>query len=257
MVPKLYKIFYEKRIFNLDEASPYFPDAQQARNAIHYMKQHGYLKQIKAGLYCVVPFEYQGKDYSPDLVVVGSRLIEPYFFSHYTALRIYGFVDVPLHRIIITSPNRFRRFTFENRTFFNVHTRHFFGFKKHIYKEGLDVYVSDTERTFIDCLNRFELAGGMVRVYRTMFTFGFINYLLLLEYLDRIGNKTLMAKVGFTLEYLQDRWDVPADIIDDLHNRVTGDTIYHLDREVPKDLAMLDPKWNLVIPKSFKELVRP
>lgn len=257
MVPKLYKQFYEQRVFSLDEATRFFPDKQQARNAVHYMKENGYLKQIKAGLYCVIPFEYQGKEYSPDLVLIGSRLAEPYFFSHYTALRIYGLVDTPLPRITITSPTRFRPFEFEGRIFQNVHTKHFFGFKEHLFKDNLDVFVSDLERTFLDCLNRFELAGGMVRVYRTMFSFGFLNYLLLMEYLEKIGNKTLTAKVGFTLDFLRNRWDVPSDIIDELRKRIAGDTIYYLDRNIPEGLGQLESEWNLIIPKSFRELVRP
>lgn len=257
VVPKLYRTFYDQRVFSLEEASRHFPDKQQARNAVHYMKQHGYLKQIKAGLYCVIPFEFQDKDYSPDLVMVGSRLVDPYFFSHYTALRIYGFVDTPLHRIVITSPERFRKFTFEQRTFQNVHTVHFFGYKSHPFKDNLDVYVSDLERTFLDCLSRFELAGGMVRVYRTMSSFGFLNYLLLMEYLEKIGNKTLMAKVGFTLDFLRDRWDVPPDILESLKKNIAGDTIYYLDRNIPEGMGELEPTWRLIIPKSFRELVRP
>ena len=257
MVPKLYKEFYDQRVFTLEEAAGFFPDKQQARNAVHYMKKNGYLKQIKAGLYCVVPFEYQDKHYSPDLVLVGSRIVKPYFFSHYTALRIYGFVDVQMHRIVITSPIRFRKFSFENRTFQNIHTKHFFGFKSHPFKENLDVKVSDLERTFLDCLNRFELAGGMVTVYRTMYSFGFINYLLLMEYLEKIGNKTLMAKVGFTLEYLRDRWEVPSDIIEEIRKGISGETVYYLDRHIAEGFGELDTKWNLIVPKSFRELVRP
>lgn len=258
LVPKLYREFYEKRVFTLEDAIPYFPDAQQARNAIHYMKKKGYLKQIKAGLYCIIPFEFQGKpDYSPDVILIGSHIVEPYFFSHLTALHIYGLVDIPLHRIVITSPKRFRRFTFGERIFQNVFTSDFFGFKTHPYKENLEVYVSDLERTFLDCLNRFELAGGMVRFFRAMYSFGFINYLLLMEYLDKLKNKTLVAKVGFTLDYLSGRWDVPQEIINDLKKMISGETIYYLDRNIAKGFGELNKDWNIIIPKSFRELVRP
>ena len=259
LVPKLYRIFYEKRVFTLEDAIQHFPDIQQARNAVHYMKEHGYLKQIKAGLYSVIPFEFQNKeDYSPDLILVGSHLVNPYFFSHITALHIYGFVDLPMVKIVVTSPERFRRFTFQDKTFQNVHTKHFFGFKQHVYKESLDVWVSDQERTFLDCVNRFDLVpGGMVRVYRTMYSFGFLNYLLLMDYLDKIGSKTLMVKAGFTLEYLRNRWEVPSDIIDKLREAAQGATIYYLDRNIAKGTGELNKTWNLVIPKTFYELIRP
>jgi predicted transcriptional regulator of viral defense system len=258
LVPKLYRVFYERRVFTLDDASPFFPDKQQARNAIHYMKTNGYLKQIKSGLYCIIPFEFQGKeDYSPDIILVASHLVEPYFFSHLTALHIYGFVDTPLPKIVVTSPKRFRRFTFQERIFQNVHTGHFFGFKTHPYKENLDVYISDLERTFLDCLNRLELAGGMVRFFRTMYSFGFLNYLLMMEYLQKIGNKTLMSKVGFTLDYLGGRWEVPGEIINDLKKSITGETVFYLDRNIAKGFGELNKDWNLIVPKSFRELVRP
>ena len=256
MVPKLYKTFYNQRVFSLDEATKHFPDKQQAANAIHYMRQHGYLKQIKAGLYCVIPFEFQDKDYSPDLVLIGSRLAEPYFFSHYTALRIYGFVDAQLNRTVITSPDRFRKFKFGKHTFQNVQTMHFFGFKSQTYKDNLDVNISNLERTFLDCLNRFELAGSMVQVYRAMSSFSFLNYLLMMEYLEKIGNKTLMAKVGFTLDNFSSQLNAPPEILESLKKNIAGDTIYYLDRNIADGTGKLVSKWNLIIPKSFHELVQ-
>lgn len=269
LVPKLYTTFYDKRVFTLDEAATHFPDKQQAANAIHYMRQHNYLKQIKAGLYCVIPFGSRDKDYLPDLVLVGSRLVEPYFFSHYTALRIYGFLDTPLHKIVITSPKRFRKFSFEGRTFQHVQTMHFdpSAYKTITYKENLDVNISNLERTFLDCINRFELAGSMIIFYRIISSFTFLNYLLLMEYLEQIGNKTLMAKVGFTLDYFSNQLNPPPEILESLKSKISGNTTYYLDRPKHKDMSELDrqalkgmneliPSWNLIIPKSFHDLVK-
>ncbi|MEO7995197.1 MAG: hypothetical protein ABI743_12435, partial [bacterium] len=155
MVPRIYEQFYAQRVFDVDEVKPLFPDIQQARNALHYAKERRYIKRIKGGLYCVVPFEARGDDeawarYSPDMFLIGARVVEPYYFSHLSALAIYGLVPYRPYRFIITSPKRFRPFTFQEASYIPVHTTDFYGGRTVYYKDDLPVSVSDFEKTFLD-----------------------------------------------------------------------------------------------------------
>ncbi len=256
MVPKLYRRFYEQRIFTLDEIRGDYPDPQQARNAVHYLIKNGYARKIKAGLYTVIPFEFRDKNYVPDGLLVGKLLAKDYFFSHATALYVLGVMPTYHPRVVVTSRQRFRRFNFEGIDYYCLVSKHFFGFKEHDYK-GTQVQVSDQERTLIDVVNRFDLSGGIVGTFRNLYHLGFINYPKLMEYLETIGKRSLYVKVGFTIDYLQGHWEVDQEILKELQNIATAqDTIYYLDRSIPKGMGRLEKQWNLIIPNMFEELVK-
>lgn len=254
MVPRIYKQFYSRKVVTLDEIKPFFPDAQQARNAVAYLIKNGYAERVKSGLYYLIPFEHRGTSWKPDVLVVGSKISKEYYYSHATALIFYGILSAPPPRIAVSVPERFRRFSFGNYTFYPVETKHFFGFRDLDYK-GISVKVSDMERTLIDCLSRLDLSGGVVGAFRNLATLGFINYPLLMEYLDKIGKKSVMVRTGFALEFFRDRWEVDESILAELKKRAKKGPVYYLDRGIPKGMGKLINAWNLIIPAAFEDLV--
>jgi len=254
MVPRIYKKFYSQRVVTLDEIKPLFPDDQQARNAVTYLIKHGYAERVKSGLYYLIPFEFRDTDWKPDVLVVGSKVAPEYFYSHSTAMTLYGILPAPPPRIPITVPKRFRKFSFQNHTYYPVETRHFFGFRDLDYR-GITVKISDMERTFIDSLSRLDLSGGVVGAFRNLSLMGFINYPLLMEYLDRIGKRSAMVRCGFALEFFREHWEVDQDVISELKKRAGKGPVYYLDRGIPKGTGRLIKDWNLIIPAAFEELV--
>ncbi len=254
MVPRIYKEFYSQRVVTLDEIKPLFPDAQQARNAVAYLIKHGYAQRVKSGLYYLIPFEHRGTEWQPDVLVVGSKISKGYFYSHATALTLFGILPVPPPRIAITVPERFRKFSFGTFTYYPIETKHFFGFRDLDYK-GITISVSNRERTFIDCLSRLDLSGGVVGAFRNLRSFGISNYALLMDYLDRIGKKSAMVRCGFALEYFRENWEADDEVIKELKKRARSGPVYYLDRGIPKGMGKLVKGWNLIIPAAFEDLV--
>jgi len=254
MVPRIYKKFYNQRVVTLDEIKPMFPDAQQARNAVAYLIKHGYAKRVKSGLYYLIPFEHRESEWEPDVLTVGSKISKEYFYSHATALTLFGIMSAPPPRVAITVPQRFRKFKFSGYIYYPVETRHFFGFRDLDYK-GIMIKVSDRERTFIDCLSRLDLSGGVVGAFRNLQNFGITNHVLLLDYLDRIGKKSNMVRCGFALEFFRENWEVSDEIIAELKKRAKNGPVYYLDRGIPKGTGKLVKDWNLIIPSAFEDLV--
>jgi predicted transcriptional regulator of viral defense system len=254
MVPKIYKQFYAQKVVTLDEIKPLFPDEQQARNAVAYLIKNGYAQRVKSGLYYLIPFEHRETNWKPDVLVIGSKISPEYYYSHSTALIFYGILAAPPPRIAITVKNRFRRFSFGNHFFYPVETKHFFGFRDLDYK-GIRVKVSDQERTLIDCMSRLDLSGGVVGAFRNLSMLGFINYPLLMEYLDKVGKKSVMVRCGFALEFFRKKWEVDEGILMDLKKRAKAGPVYYLDRGIPKGMGKLIKEWNLIIPAAFEDLV--
>ncbi len=254
MVPRIYRQFYSQRVVTLEEVKPLFPDEQQARNAVAYLIKHGYANRVKSGLYYLIPFEHRGTEWQPDVLVIGSKISGEYYYSHATALTLYGILPTPPPRIAITVPRRFRKFSFGAYRYYPVETRHFFGFRDLDYK-GISVRVSNRERTFIDCLSRLDLSGGVVGAFRNLGNFGISNYVLLMEYLDTIGKKSTMVRCGFALEFFRENWEADEEIIKELKKRAQKGPVYYLDRGIPKGTGKLVKGWNLIIPSAFEDLV--
>jgi predicted transcriptional regulator of viral defense system len=254
MVPRIYKKFYAQRVVTLEEIKPMFPDEQQARNAVAYLIKHDYARRVKSGLYYLIPFEHRGTDWQPDVMVVGSKITPEYYYSHAAALSLFGILTATPPRIPITTPKRFRRFSFRQHIFYPVETRHFFGLRDLDYR-GIKVKASDMERTFIDCLSRLDLSGGVVGAFRNLSLLGFINYPLLMEYLDKIGKKSTMVRCGFALDFFREHWEVDQEVLKELRKRAQSGPVYYLDRGIPKGTGKLVKTWNLIIPAAFEDLV--
>jgi predicted transcriptional regulator of viral defense system len=254
MVPRIYREFYKQRVVTLEEIKPMFPDEQQARNAVAYLIKHGYAKRVKSGLYYLIPFEHRGTDWQPDVLVVGSKIAEQYYYSHASAFAIFGILAAPPPRVAISVPVRFRRFKYGVHTFYPVESHQMFGFKDYDYR-GITVKVSDMERTMIDALSRLDLSGGVIGAFRNLSMLGFINYPLLMEYLDRVGKKSVMVRCGFALEFFRNRWEVDQEVLNELKKRAKAGPVYYLDRDIPKGMGKLIKGWNLIIPSAFEDLL--
>ncbi len=254
MVPRIYKKFYTQRVVTLNEIKPMFPDEQQARNAVAYLIKNNYARRVKSGLYYLIPFEHRDTDWQPDVLIVGSKISSDYFYSHATALALFGILPGPPPRVAVTVPKRFRKFQYSSHTYYPVETRHYFGFRDLDYK-GISIKVSDRERTFIDCLSRLDLSGGVVGAFRNLNNFGLSNFVLLMEYLERIGKKSTMVRCGFALDFFKDNWEADEEIINELKKRARNGPVYYLDRGIPKGTGKLVKDWNLIIPRAFEDLV--
>jgi predicted transcriptional regulator of viral defense system len=254
MVPRIYKEFYKQRVVTLEEIKPLFPDAQQARNAVAYLVKNGYAKRVKSGLYYLIPFDHREEGWQPDVIIVGSKIAPDYFYSHASAFAIFGILQNPPPRIAISVPVRFRRFKYGNHTFYPVETAEFFGFRDMDYK-GIVIKVSDMERTLIDSLSRLDLSGGVIGAFRNLSNLGFINYPLLMEYLEKLGKKSTMVRCGFALEFFRTRWEVDQTVLKQLKDIAKSGPVYYLDRDIPKGSGKLVKGWNLIIPAAFEDLL--
>lgn len=71
------------------------------------------------------------------------------------------------------------------------------------------IKITDKEKTFVDCINKPELAGGGEHLVTTLELIGKLDGTKILKYLTYYNSKKLYAKVGFMLEWLNYVFDVP------------------------------------------------
>ena len=127
-----------------------------ARKVAHDLVQKGWLQRVGRGRYLLNPSRH-GPDAIPDTdpLRVGSRITTPYYFGYATAAELLGLLPQASRVYYVVSPKRggtiparfarFRRVT--------VRPARFFG-SEQITRRGQVLFVSDAERTVLDCLSR-------------------------------------------------------------------------------------------------------
>ena len=127
--------------------------------------------------------------------------------------------------------------------FIRIRPHMLFGFRQMRYQEAT-LNVSDREKTLLDCLERFDLCGGVGEVARTAGTLvEGIRTDALLDYLDRMGNQALTQRLGLILERLSTVQTVDRDLIAGTARRV-GTRTYFLDPHGPP-AGPVDGHWHI------------
>ncbi len=182
-------------------------DGPKAHQLAMRMVEANTARRIRRGLYVLrQPQEWGDPDeFGTDWYRVAASLAEPgpYYLGYYTAMDVHQMIQHPLRTVFIavpgprrgvtTGPVRFR--------FVVVGERRFFGLVKHRVEAGETVQVSDLERTFVDCADRFDLCGGLEEVFR-----GFarrhaeLDADRLVRYAYQFDRAATTKRLGFLLE---------------------------------------------------------
>lgn len=179
---------------------------------------------------------------------------DPYFLAYYTAMDLHRMIQHPLRTVFVAvtkqkvekrvGPVRFR--------FVKLNGRKFFGYEEMQIEEGPPVNVADLERTFLDCMDRPELCGGMDEVFR-----GFarrhddLKHDRLIRYVVELGKPALTKRLGFLLEAVGHG---DARVLWDLE-RVAGRTrhYFRLDKTRPTG-GIRNRRWELVVNADIDRL---
>jgi len=220
-----------------------------ARKLAHDLVRRGWLQRVRRGTYLLNPSRH-GPDALPDTdpFRLGSRLVNPYYFGFATAAELEGLFPQAsrVYYIVTTSRwvpgrdriDRFRVVRIAPDRFFGIHT---------VRRRGVELKVSDRERTLIDALNRPEFSGGMAGVAQ-MFALAKpkLNWSRLGSYLDRFGNRSLSQRAGFLSERIRPSIPPPGLWVRD---RLPRPDAPYVPLGPPKTHARRgksDPRWHVI-----------
>jgi predicted transcriptional regulator of viral defense system len=220
-------------------------------NLLSSMARKGALHRIGRGRYVVIPPDvlYQRKGYVIDPHLIIDELIKaddaggPYYVAYQSAATIHGAAHQLPFALMVAVPRQRRPIELgQTRIQFVQLQRHkLFGFQEMPYREAR-LNVSDREKTILDCLERFDLCGGVDKVART------ISLLVeetepdkLPDYLERMNNQALTQRLGFILERLSTLQAIDENLIADIA-RLVGEHAYSLDPHGPTGGA-LNTRW--------------
>lgn len=216
--------------------------------------------RIRKGLYALVPPADWGRPgvLPANWYLTAAAIVHPapYFLAYYTAMELHRMTRHPL-RTVFVAVVRQRRGVEAGRVrfrFITVNKDRFFGSEERVVEEGRTVRVADLERTFLDCIDRPDLCGGLEDVARGYaHRRGDLNLDRLLRYVLQLDQPTLTKRLGFLLEVVGHG---DPELLWELE-RLAG----RLKRYVPLDKTaqyegVRNKRWELVINTEVDRLLR-
>ncbi len=144
---------------------------RKAYDLAQRMERANLARRLRKGLYALLPptdwVDPEGFAINRYWTAANLMRGRPYFIAYYTAMDLHQMTQHPIRTVFVAvtrqqkdltvGPVRFRFVTLTDARFFGAETRKF---------EGNPVEAADLERTFLDCVDRMELCGGLEELVR-------------------------------------------------------------------------------------------
>jgi predicted transcriptional regulator of viral defense system len=228
------------------------------RKYVKRLIEKGKLQRIRRGLYIVLSPLEEPKRHIIDKLLIASKIKDEYYLGFHTALEYYGCASSFYNEAYICikakdrfDPFEYKRFSFKpvfvNDTAIEVEEKNY---------QGNTIKVSSKERTFIECIDRIQYAGGWEEAIKSLEGLGGLNIEKLLNHLYTYSKNILFRRVGFVLELLKNRSpfyeDIDEQLLNELKKQISGPPRYLIDTEE----GYHNTRWQLYIPQDFQEKIR-
>jgi predicted transcriptional regulator of viral defense system len=193
-------------IFTIEEArQAYDGNGADVARVLHRLSAKRWVERLERGKYRLIPLEAGPEaHWAEHEYLVAAALVRPYYLGYATALNYYGYSERQPRPVWIVTTRRKRPVTIEGITyrFVTLSERKFFGYTT---IELLDhpIQIAEREKAIVDGFDHPEYCGGVIEAAKGLW-FGSdeLDWDRLVEYSQRLGNRTAMRRLGFWLERL-------------------------------------------------------
>lgn len=217
---------------------------------LQYHVDQGHLVRVRRGLYAVVPRGDDPQTHRPDRYLVASRLADDAVLAYHTALEVHGVAQSLMSRVTVCTQADLRTQDFRGTTFVAVRPRKTLRDPdQHVItvnRQGLDVRVTDLERTVVDVLDRLDVAGGWDEVMRSLAHVRTLDAPAAASYALQLGVGATAAKLGLYLHSRQEELFVDDATLARL-TAALPKRPQRVERDTPGPFRVVD-RWKLSIP---------
>ena len=235
---KRYEKILTLKVFNVEDVYNLTGNINTAKSIIRDLLLFNYIKRVKHNL-------YEFKNTIPDQYMIASKIKDDAYISYHSALEYYGVKNQVFYEVYVSTKKRFTNFEFEGISYKYINSKNDFG----IVQDG-KVRITDKERTFIDCIDKTELAGGNEELIMCLELFGKLKGDKILEYMKYYNSSKLYAKVGFFLELYKEHYGVEQKVINECRKKCENKRLY-FNEETKRMKSKYIKEWNLIVPKIF------
>ncbi|MCE5295973.1 MAG: hypothetical protein LLG16_02570 [Euryarchaeota archaeon] len=252
---EIYLTALRHKLINVNEARDIAGNEATARMALWRLTTKGSLLRVKSGWYAAIPPEQVNTTYEIDRYLLFDRLMgSTGALAYHSALELHGVAHSSFSTVYYLSTKKRQPYEFQDVFYKPVWTSQLFGTMPFMLDDQI-VQITDKERTFIDCIRRLDLSGGLEECLKSVEGFKLLRSSTLVDYLERFNEQSLYQRTGFVLDHLKDRIKVSDDLLDVLLSRV-GKNVYYLIPWKKGNEGRLVKEWNILIPRNLEEMAR-
>lgn len=220
---------------------------------IHRLEEKKWLERIKRGFYLFIPAEYGYEERFPpmDPLLVGSVLVEPYYYSYATSNAHYGFTTQIRPTVYIATTKAKRDFKWKDNRFkfVTLSESKFFGYRE-VGFQGVKVSIASPEKSIVDSVDKVKYAGGIEEVTSVIYSGlkGKVDCKKLVDYAIKMNSYSMVQRLGFLLDFLQKEGliEFPSRKKEDLLKHVGKTTIYLASTRKYRKGGDFNKDWNIV-----------
>lgn len=247
------RFLFSRKSFNLNTR----------KSLLAYYCKKGRIINIRRGLYATIPYGADPLSYPVDPYLLAAKMAEDAILAYNTALQFHGKSYSIHNRFLYVSSKKPLNLKFQKYEINGIITpsslrakgSEMFGITvlKH---SGVEIKVTNLERTFVDVLDRPDLSGSWEEIWRSLESIEFFDLDQVLAYVLLLENKTTAAKAGFFLASHKDALMVEDKYLERLQ-KLSPRKPHYISRNRRGD-CHLAKNWNLMVPveilsKSWEE----
>jgi len=221
------------------------------RNAI----ARGQACRITRGLYASNIGVY--RDRVPNVMLVAGKAAPDAVLAYHSALKAHGVAHTPAHVVYFVSktkvsPFAFRGYRFRRAPDLQARAGSPRGtpFISRLRVGDALVLATSRERTFVDCLARVHLAGGLEELLRSVGSFTTMSSADIASYLSTLGSPTLTARAGWIMKLMASDWLPDAGRLEAMRATLGRGTYWLQPRRKDQDYEFV-ARWRLYVPAGL------
>ncbi|MCG8333669.1 MAG: type IV toxin-antitoxin system AbiEi family antitoxin domain-containing protein [Proteobacteria bacterium] len=215
---------------------------------------NGWLYRVKRGVYIPIPIDSTSSEILiEEPFVIAHSLYHPGYVAGFSAIKHWDLSEQIIETVYYFSTKQLKeRNPVYGSTRFKIKTvkeDRLFGTKT-IWYGSNKVKVSDPTKTVVDILDDPKLVGGMsvvCDIFQEYSETKHRDFKKLLDYVDRINNKTIFKRLGLIIDVRID--DIPIEF-QNLNERISSG---YSNFDPTTDGKFIVEKWKLKVPASWKK----
>ncbi|OGO93534.1 MAG: hypothetical protein A3F10_05780 [Coxiella sp. RIFCSPHIGHO2_12_FULL_42_15] len=260
---KIDTFFAKHPVFRYEEFANFMKERGIAhpasvRQQLSYYHKAGRLLHLRRMLYAVKPAGLETEDHWVDPYLIAAKASKESVLAYHTALELHNLAYTIFEELTYLCNHTKKSFQFQNQTYRSVIVPKSLVMNKvsdtgilTIQHQGLEIKITNLERTIVDVLDRPDLAGGWEEVLRSLEHVIQINTDQLIKYTLLLNNAATVAKVGYYLElrpsHLKTNQQFTKKLLDHIPKQP-----YYMDRN-NRGKGTYIKKWQLIVPNKTIE----
>ncbi len=241
-------LIQDKRFVSGKEMFHTVQNSETAASLLYKYKKRNIITQVRKNVY--LPTNPIDGFVDENRYEIGCNSVPHAYISYHSAMAYYGLENQVFSRIYISAPKRFRSFEFSFIEYVYAPDK----FREGVIKDATrNIYVTDIERTIIDCIDRLDLAGGYEELYYNLELIGDLDENKLLFYLSLYNKRVIYQKAGFFLSPLKEQMKLSNTFFDICKQKLGNSTRYLTDKNESK---VYIPEWKLYVPQYMLSLTK-